>query len=117
MRRIARTDSNQAEIVAALRQIGCSVQPLHTVGKGCPDLLVGIRSRNFLMEIKYGKKAPSARKLTEDEDLWHQCWRGHVVIIESVDQALNFISAAFGISHKNQRLLFEKSSPEEMGAA
>ena len=41
MRRAARTDANQAEIVAALRGVGASVQPLHAVGQGCPDLLVG----------------------------------------------------------------------------
>jgi len=38
----ARTDANQSEIVAGLRAIGATVQPLHAVGKGCPDLMVAI---------------------------------------------------------------------------
>ena len=33
-----RTDFNQQEIINALRAIGCSVQDLSQVGRGCPDL-------------------------------------------------------------------------------
>jgi hypothetical protein len=88
MRRAARVDSNQSEIVAALRAVGVSVQPLHTVGKGCPDLLCGVRGTNLLLEIKDGNKPPSARKLTPDEAAWHESWRGQVAIVESVDEAI-----------------------------
>jgi len=70
-----------------------SVQPLHTVGKGCPDLLCGVRGTNLLVEIKDGQKVPSARKLTPDEAAWHQSWRGQVAIIESVDDALALVGA------------------------
>jgi len=69
------------------------VQPLHTVGKGCPDLLCGVRGTNLLVEIKDGQKVPSARKLTPDEAAWHQSWRGQVAIIESVDDALALVGA------------------------
>jgi DNA-binding NarL/FixJ family response regulator len=41
MHRAAKVDANQTEITAALRQMGATVQHIHTVGKGCPDLLVG----------------------------------------------------------------------------
>jgi len=88
MRRAARVDANQREIVAALRAVGVSVQPLHTVGKGCPDLLCGVRGTNLLLEIKDGNKPPSARKLTPDEAAWHESWRGQVAIVESVDEAI-----------------------------
>ena len=64
MRRAARADSNQAEIVDALRKVGASVQPIHTVGGGVPDLLVGFRGQNYLFEVKDGEKAPSDRRLT-----------------------------------------------------
>ena len=47
-----RTDANQPEIVAALRQVGAMVVDLHTVGRGCPDLLVMWRSKTYLMEVK-----------------------------------------------------------------
>ena len=70
MRRAARIDRNQPDIIKALRYAGATVQPTHTLGKGCPDLLVGFRGENFLLEIKDGRKSPSHRKLTNDETTW-----------------------------------------------
>ena len=92
MRRAAKIDANQTEIVKALRKFGASVQSLASTGKGCPDLLVGFRGVNWLLEIKDGRKVRSARKLTEDQVVWHQTWRGKVYIVESVDQALNLLN-------------------------
>lgn len=91
MRRAARTDSNHAEIVEALRRAGASVQSLAAVGSGCPDLLVGHRGRNVLLEVKDGSKSPSRRKLTPDEHVWHARWNGQVVTVESVEQALKAV--------------------------
>ena len=93
MRRAAKVDANQTEIVQALRQIGAVVQSLAAVGNGCPDLLVGYRNRLFLLEIKDGKKPPSAQKLTPDQVEWHRVWAGHVVVVNSVDGALRAIGA------------------------
>lgn len=92
MRRAAKVDDNQAEIVAALRKIGASVQPLHAVGQGCPDLLVGWRGMTSLLEVKDGKKPPSARKLTEDQEKWHANWRGQVAVVETVEQAIEAVT-------------------------
>lgn len=93
MRRAARVDDNHPQIVDALRGIGATVQSLATVGKGCPDLLVGYRGINLLLEIKDGSKPPSARRLTPDEEAWHATWRGPVAVVESVDEALRAIGA------------------------
>lgn len=87
----ARVDANQPQIVAALRKMGASVLHLHQVGNGCPDILVGFRSKNALVEIKDGSKPPSARKLTKDEAVFHAEWRGQVAVINSVDEAIEFI--------------------------
>ena len=92
MRTAARTDANQKAIVSALRQIGCSVQPLHMVGKGCPDILVGYRGLNILLEIKDGSKPPSKRKLTPDEITFFEKWRGQVRVCESVQEAIDIIA-------------------------
>jgi hypothetical protein len=94
MRRAAKVDRNQAEIVAALRAIGCSVQPLHGVGDGCPDLLIGYRGVNHLAEIKDSAKPPSARELTPDQQKWHVEWRGHAMVITSVEEAIAFVTEA-----------------------
>lgn len=90
--RAAKIDANQNEIVKALRQIGCSVQSLASVGKGVPDLLVGFRCVNFLIEVKDGSKPKSAQKLTPDQIEWHGNWQGKVFVINSIDQAIDLIS-------------------------
>jgi len=90
--RSARIDANQPNIIKALRNAGASVQPLHTVGGGVPDLLVGWRDRNILIEVKDGDKPPSARQLTPDQDVWHKNWRGRVYVVTSVDEALAALS-------------------------
>lgn len=87
----AKVDRNQSEIVAALRAVGASVQPLHSVGAGCPDLLVGFRGQNWLIEVKDGKLAPSDRKLTEAQKIWHPAWRGQVAVALNEDDALSII--------------------------
>jgi hypothetical protein len=88
MRRAARTDANQAEIVEALRQAGASVQLLHAVGEGCPDLAVGYRGQTYFIEVK----TPGG-SLNEREQKWHQQWRGHVAVVRSAEEALRVIGA------------------------
>ena len=88
MRRASKVDENQREIVAALRGVGASVAPLHAVGKGVPDLLVGYRGVNLLLEVKDGDKAPSDRRLTPQQIEWHESWRGQKCVVLSADDAL-----------------------------
>jgi Holliday junction resolvase len=91
--RAARTDHNQTEIVNALRKLGCSVAVTSALGKGFPDLVVGWRGRNYLLEIKDGKKTASKRKLTPDEQKFHDFWLGEVKVVESVDDAYRAVNA------------------------
>lgn len=93
MRRAARVDANQPEIVNALRQAGASVAMTYMIGEGFPDIVVGFRGENYLMEIKDGDKPPSKRKLTDDELKWHEEWRGRVDIVECVEDAYKVIGA------------------------
>lgn len=88
-----RTDTNQVEIVAAFRKAGATVLHLHTVGNGAPDLLVGIAGVDVQVEVKDGRKPPSARKLTEAEATHHATWRGRrVEVVESARDALELVS-------------------------
>lgn len=89
----AKVDRNQAEIVAALRAVGATVQPLHTVGAGCPDLLVGFRGRNILIEVKDWKAGKADRELNAVQKDWHAGWKGQVAKVEDVDAALAVIGA------------------------
>lgn len=96
MRRAARTDQNQQEIVRGLRRRGHEVCILAQVGRGVPDLLVvdGERPAPYadptgllvLMEVKM----PGAQ-LTDDEEKWRQRWPGPVYIVHSLDEALDAI--------------------------
>ena len=91
MRRAARVDANQAEIVAALRKVGCSVLDLSAVGGGCPDILVGRRGKNLLIEVKDGTKPPSKRRLTPEEREFLTAWNGNAVICDSIEEALDAV--------------------------
>lgn len=100
MRRIAKVDTNQGEIVDALRTVGCSVISLAQHGQGLPDLLVGIPygkinteigkvgyyGVNLLMEVK-----TLAGKHTAEQKLFFETWPGPKVTVRSVDDALRAI--------------------------
>lgn len=83
---IRKVDANQAEIVEALRKAGASVQPIHVVGQGVPDLLVGWHGKTYLFEVK-----AKGGKLTKDELTWLANWRGQAVTVHSVDEALEVL--------------------------
>lgn len=75
----ARVDANQSAIVEMLRNMGCVIQHLHTVGNGVPDLVVGVHGALAWCEIKDGAKKPSAQRLTEMEEQFRQRWQGYPV--------------------------------------
>lgn len=94
MRRAARVDGNQAEIVAGLRKFGATVQSLAPIGNGCPDILVGWRNRCFVIEIKdpeQNHKMDSFKALTEDQHKWHFLWQGQVDVVWTLEEAINII--------------------------
>lgn len=103
MRRSAKVDANQAAIVRRLRQLGASVVDLSGVGGGCPDLLVGARGSNVLLEVKNpdgrARRVKSTRDVLRREQRdWHDSWRGpRPVIVYSEDDA---IYAVFGVNVK-----------------
>jgi len=93
MRRAARIDANQNNIVKALRAAGASVRVI-TQGDGIPDLLLGYNGHTLLMELKDGDKPPSARKLTEAEKKFFDEWKGgSLSIVNSVEEALAILAS------------------------
>lgn len=83
-----KADANQPAIVKALRAAGCSVQHLHAVGAGCPDLLCAVNGVAFLVEVKDGAKHPSKQELNEAQKEWHASWGSDVHVVNSVEGAL-----------------------------
>jgi hypothetical protein len=87
--RAARVDDNHRAVKRALEQIGCSVLDLAAVGGGAPDLVVGWRGRNFLVEVKDGSKPPSKRRLTPQQQTFHAQWRGQIMVVTGVADAID----------------------------
>ena len=91
MRKRGRTDDNQQLIVKQLRQLGCSVAITSMIGKGFPDLVIGYKNKNFLVELKDGAKTKSQKGLTMDESKWHTQWKGQVDKCESLEEICKVI--------------------------
>lgn len=88
--RAYRVDANQKEIVAILRRQGWTVQHLHKVGEGCPDILVGVDKKyNVLLEIKDGDG-----KLTPQQIIWHADWQGQAAIVRTAVEAIQAVRDA-----------------------
>lgn len=82
MRKRARVDGNQRQIVATLRQCGWSWIPTHQLGDGYPDgIAFKARGPVRLVEIK----RPTGT-LTPAQVRFHQI--APVVVLRSVDDAL-----------------------------
>lgn len=92
MRHAARKDLNHNEIQSALEKIpGCTVRDVsHLPGLGY-DLKVCFRGLLYMIEIKDGKKPPSARELTKSEAEMAS-WPGWK-LVKNVDEALQAIGA------------------------
>ena len=89
MRKHGKVDDTQDGIVKVLRGIGVSVEILSSVGDGFPDLLVGFRGQNILLECKR-----DSGKLTKDQLEWMAKWTGRrPQIVRSSHEALLAIGA------------------------
>jgi hypothetical protein len=91
MRLAARTDANHAAVVAEFRRLGCFVLSLAAVGHGCPDLLVAGRFGTVLCEVKDGAKSASRRRLTRDQEIFHEEYPRSIFIITGVGQVPDVI--------------------------
>jgi hypothetical protein len=86
MARAHKVDANQAEIIAAFRELGCSVHDCSGVGDGFPDLVVGLVGVNLLVECK-----TDGGGLTPDQERFFQEWRGLAYIIRSAQEARDLV--------------------------
>lgn len=98
MRRAARIDGNQIEIVKSLREEGLSVALTHVVGYGFPDIVVGGPMpcshcgqpilQNLLVEIKDPAQPVYAQALTVQEAAFHRQWLGMIIVADSTARIL-----------------------------
>lgn len=82
MRRAARSDDNQAEIIRALREIGCRVYCI----KEPVDLLLCYRKRFLAMEVK----TPEGRLTAQQAKFIAEC-DGPVLVARDPEEAVNLV--------------------------
>lgn len=108
MRRAAKVDANQAELVALMRRLGMSVAITSSSHDGFPDLVVGYGGVTVLVEVKDGSKWPSARQLTPAQKQFHGAFKGAITTIETAEQATSLVNtirkAAASLSGINWKL-------------
>lgn len=87
--RTHRVDENQDEIVRKIREIGASVLILSQLGDNAPDILVGYRRDNYLMEIK-----TEAGDLSNEQIHFMNSWNGRKpVVVRTWQEAFKQIGA------------------------
>jgi len=87
MQVISAVDRNQGQIVRTFRQFGATVCHLHQVGGGCPDLLIGYRNANLLVEVKTG-----TGKLRETQKVFVATWKGlKPTIVRNREDVINLL--------------------------
>ena len=73
-----KVDSNQVRLVKHARRLGASVQHLHAVGGGVPDIIIGYQGINYLCEIKAEQGKLNALQVS-----WFENWKGQVCVIRT----------------------------------
>lgn len=95
MRRAAKKDANQTDVVRILRQCGLKVALTHQLGDGKPDFVVSGEKLDYLAGLSRGPamlwvelKSPGG-KLTPAEEKFHQEWEGlPIMVCQSADPIL-----------------------------
>lgn len=85
--RYGKPDANQGQIVKDLRAYGAKVSLLTGVGRDVPDLLVGYRGMNFLLEVK-----ADGGKLSKGQVEWHKTWLGQCAVVRTSEEAIAVIT-------------------------
>lgn len=89
-RRAAKRDKNEPEIIKALEDAGATVQTISEINvKGFPDLIVGYRGVNYLLEVK-----TLNGRLSDEQHEFLVTWQGQTCVVYSADDALDAIGAS-----------------------
>jgi hypothetical protein len=96
VRRAAKVDANQSEIIDAMRLAGASVYII-----GLPvDIIVGVNGHTALVEIKIlvGKRKPKPAGYTDLQNKFMATWRGGAVsTITDIAGALALVAMLKGL--------------------
>lgn len=92
MRRDAKADANQPEVIAELRRCGAVVAHTHQLGSGKPDFIVGMYSQRLKAPaLLWVELKTDCGKLTRAERKFHREWTGYPVIVaRTADEILEW---------------------------
>ena len=88
--RARRVDANLSQVVDEFRQLGCSV---NVRNDDLADLDVGFAGRSVIVEVKDGRKPPSARKLTKNQIDKRKTWTGGIQLVENLGHVYEVAAA------------------------
>lgn len=91
IRRAAKIDDNQPQLVQLIRAMGVSVAITSAAHDGFTDLVLGFGGVTVLTEVKDGSKEPSRRKLTPQQQIFHGSFKGAITVIETDLQAIELV--------------------------
>lgn len=94
MRRAAKIDANQGEIVKALRDAGWHVAITSSLGNGFPDLVVSKGGWMAYVEVKDGSRPPSERGLTDDQIKFRRECKGPYYVVMKAELGLTLLENA-----------------------
>lgn len=83
-----RVDNNQKQVVTALRKCGFSVAITSMIGKGFPDLVIAKAGVTHLCELKNPAMFKSGQRLTKDEEIFHEGWKGKIITANNIDDII-----------------------------
>lgn len=84
-RKAARRDKNESDIIAGLARLnGVTIRQIS--GAGVPDLLIGYRGQNFLLEVK-----TETGKLTPAQIDFFDTWNGQKAVVRTLEDAKRVI--------------------------
>lgn len=96
-----KADGNQKEILEGIRKLNetslltgfqwnvISIANTQTQGGGFPDLVLGYRGTNYLVEIKNPSR--KGAKLNVKQVEFHRDWRGSTLVVHDLDELLDGI--------------------------
>lgn len=97
-RRASRVDGNHAEICTALRAVGALVFDTSRVGDGFPDIVVGVRGRFLLIEVKNAAQPKNKQRLRPGQKTVHALCQAKglpCVVVHDVREALIAVGVRF----------------------
>ena len=95
--RAAKVDLNHNFICQVFRKAGAKVCSLGGVGKGVPDLMVGLCGHNVLVEVK----DPVKGQLNRIQVKWHGDWPGQVAVVRTEEDVAKLVIAVRQLSKKS----------------